>query len=88
MFKDISVIDLSTGIAGPYCTKILSDLGANVIKVEPPEGEITRFSEPYYSGDVDPNKSIKFSFLNTNKKSITLDLFTPKGNSLVKNLIQ
>ena len=88
MFKDISVIDLSTGIAGPYCTKILSDLGANVIKVEPPEGEITRFSEPYYSGDVDPNKSIKFSFLNTNKKSITLDLFTPKGNSLVKNLIR
>ncbi|MDC0035712.1 CoA transferase, partial [Chloroflexi bacterium] len=88
MFKDISVIDLSTGIAGPYCTKILSDLGANVIKVEPPEGDITRTSEPFFSESQSSNHSIKFAFLNTNKKSITMDIFTPQGASLVKNLIR
>ncbi|PZC41263.1 MAG: CoA:oxalate CoA-transferase [Chloroflexi bacterium] len=88
MFKNISVIDLSTGIAGPYCTKILSDLGANVIKVEPPEGDITRISKPFFNTPGNVNQSIKFSFLNTNKKSITLDLFTSSGLSLAENLIR
>ncbi|SVD60960.1 uncharacterized protein METZ01_LOCUS413814, partial [marine metagenome] len=67
MFKNISVIDLSTGIAGPYSTKILSDLGANVIKVEPPEGDITRISKPFFNAADNVNQSIKFAFLNTNK---------------------
>ncbi|MAZ59549.1 MAG: hypothetical protein CL753_03730 [Chloroflexi bacterium] len=88
MFKNISVIDLSTGIAGPYSTKILSDLGANVIKVEPPEGDITRISKPFFNAADNVNQSIKFAFLNTNKKSITLDLFTPSGASLAEDLIR
>ncbi len=53
----LRVIDLSQGIAGPYCARLLADLGAEVIKVEPPDGDFTRRLGPF-PGDVpDPEKS-------------------------------
>jgi crotonobetainyl-CoA:carnitine CoA-transferase CaiB-like acyl-CoA transferase len=68
--KDITVIDLSQNLAGPYCTQILGDLGATVIKVEPPAGDPARaWGPPFVDGD-----STLFLSANRNKNIITLDL--------------
>ena len=83
----IRVVDLSQGIAGPYATKLLADLGAEVIKVEPPTGDYTRRLGPF-PGDVpDPNKSGLFIHLNGNKKSVTLDIESDEGRSALAKLI-
>ena len=83
----IRVVDLSQGIAGPYATKLLADLGAEVIKVEPPTGDYTRRLGPF-PGDVpDPNKSGLFIHLNGNKKSVTLDIKSDEGRSALAKLI-
>ena len=66
----IKVLDLSRTLAGPYCSMILADLGADVIKVEPPQGDETRgWGPPFKDG-----LSAYFSGANRNKRSIALDL--------------
>ena len=83
----IRVVDLSQGIAGPYCTRLLADLGAEVIKIEPPEGDYTRRLGPF-PGDVpDPDKGGLFIHLNGNKKSLTLDITTASGTVILKKLL-
>ena len=85
--EGIRVVDLSQGIAGPYCTKLLADLGAEVIKVEPPGGDYTRRLGPF-PGDVpDADKSGLFIHLNGNKKSVTLDLQGDEGRSVLGKLL-
>ena len=85
--EGIRVVDLSQGIAGPYCTKLLADLGADVIKVEPPEGDYARRLGPF-PGDVpDHDKGGLFLHLNTNKKSVTLDLETQSGRVVLRKLL-
>lgn len=84
----LRVIDLSQGIAGPYCTKLLADAGADVIKVEPPEGDYCRRLGPF-PGDVPhPERGGLFLFLNTSKKSVTLDLETTTGQVILKKLLE
>ena len=69
------VLDLTHGIAGPYCTKLLADYGANVIKVERPQvGDHSRKIGPFPSDIQDNETSGVFLFLNTNKRSIALNL--------------
>lgn len=85
--RDIRVVDLSQGIAGPYCTKLLADYGAEVIKVEPPEGDISRRYGPFPDDVPDDDKSGLFLHLNTNKKSITLDITTATGTIILKRLL-
>jgi crotonobetainyl-CoA:carnitine CoA-transferase CaiB-like acyl-CoA transferase len=81
------VIDLSQGIAGPYATRLMADLGAEVTKVEPPGGDYTRRLGPF-PGDVpDPDKSGLFIHLNGNKKSVVLDLETDDGKALLRRLL-
>jgi crotonobetainyl-CoA:carnitine CoA-transferase CaiB-like acyl-CoA transferase len=83
----LRVIDLSQGIAGPYCTKLLADLGAEVIKIEPPEGDYSRRLGPF-PGDVpDPEKSGLFIHLNGGKKSVVLDIGTDDGRAAVGKLL-
>ena len=69
--------------SGPYCTKLMADLGAEVIHVEPPKtGDDARRSPPF-PGDVShPEKSGLFLFLNTNKLGITLDPRVPDGKKI------
>jgi benzylsuccinate CoA-transferase BbsE subunit len=82
---DIRVLDLA-GEIGQYCTKLLADLGADVIKVEPPGGDPVRALPPHYSKQ--PDQSLYWLNLNTNKRSITLDVTKPEGARLLGRLAQ
>ena len=70
------VLDL-TNEKGYFCGKILADLGADVIKIEPPEGDPGRNIGPFYHGQQDREKSLFFFAYNTNKRSITLNIRNP-----------
>ncbi|UCC60962.1 MAG: CoA transferase [Dehalococcoidia bacterium] len=87
--SDIKVIDLTWHIAGPYCTKLLADYGAEVIKVEKPGvGDPARRVGPFYKDDPHPEKSGLFLHLNTNKKGITLNLKTATGKKIIQELVK
>lgn len=83
---DIRVLDLA-GLSGLYCTKLLADLGADVIKIEPPGGDQTRHIGPFYHDEPHPERSLYFFHFNTNKRSITLNLETMDGQDILKKLI-
>jgi crotonobetainyl-CoA:carnitine CoA-transferase CaiB-like acyl-CoA transferase len=83
--EGIKVLDMTRVLAGPYCTMILADMGAEVIKVEQPgKGDDTRqFGPPFQDGE-----SAYFLSINRNKKSITLNLKSAKGKEILTRLIQ
>ena len=85
----IRVVDLSTVLAGPYCTMLLADLGADVVKVEPPEGDATRGWGPPWVGDATAGTRTAAYFLsvNRNKRSLRLDLRTDAGREVLRRLI-
>ena len=78
------VIDLTRVLGGPYCTQILGDHGAEIIKVEPPQGDETRDWGPPFAGDY----SSYFAGVNRNKRSIALDLSRPAGRDVVMRLLE
>src|SRR5687767_8333758 len=78
----LKVLDLSRILAGPYCTQMLADLGADVVKVEPPEGDDTRrFGPPFVGGE-----STYFLSINRGKRSIVVDLKQDSGRAVVQDL--
>lgn len=83
--QGIKVLDLSRVLAGPSCTQILADLGADVIKVERPNiGDETRHWAPPTFSD---GTSAYYATVNRNKKSITVDITTPSGQEIIKKLL-
>lgn len=85
--SDVTVLDLSLGVAGPFCTKVMACLGAEVIKIEPPDGgDPTRHLGPFLRDDPNPEASGLFLHLNTGKKSVTLDVATPTGAAIARRL--
>jgi CoA:oxalate CoA-transferase len=82
--EGIRVLDLTVALSGPFCTLILGDLGAEVIKVEPPGGEIFRSMGPYFRGDW----SSYFVGINRNKKGIVLDLKSDTGRETFYDLVK
>ena len=84
IFEDIRVLDFSHVWFGPYCTMMLAELGAEVIKVEPPWGEIGRLGP----GPLFKNVASNFYALNINKKDIAIDLKAPEGLDIAKDLIK
>lgn len=78
----ILVVDLSRILAGPYCTMVLADLGARVIKVEQPEGDDARHYGPFVHG-----KSAYFASVNRAKQSIALDLKAPADRAIFERLL-
>jgi crotonobetainyl-CoA:carnitine CoA-transferase CaiB-like acyl-CoA transferase len=85
----LRVIDLSTVLAGPYCTMVLADLGADVIKVEPPDGDATRGWGPPWVGDeaAGTRTAAYFLAVNRNKRSLRLDLRAPAGADVLRRLL-
>lgn len=77
MLEDVRIVDLTTFLSGPFCTQVLADLGADVVKVEPPTGDSSRHIPPHFVGD----DSAYFLAHNRNKRSIAADLKSPKIRS-------
>jgi CoA:oxalate CoA-transferase len=86
---DVRVLDLSDEVAGPFCTKLLAGLGAEVIKVEPPgSGDVARRAGPFPGAEPHPEQSALFLYLNTGKKSVTLDIASQTGAAILRRLAQ
>ncbi|MEE9198591.1 MAG: CoA transferase [Dehalococcoidia bacterium] len=86
---DVKVLDLTHYIAGPYCTKLLADYGADVIKVERPgSGDRARHIGPFHRDTPHPEKSGLFLNLNTNKRGITLNLKSRLGTRIALELVR
>jgi len=83
----IRVLDLSRVLAGPYCTMVLGDLGAQVIKVESPEGDETRGWGPPFMGGA-RGESAYYLCINRNKRSIVVDFRTEEGRGILHELIK
>jgi crotonobetainyl-CoA:carnitine CoA-transferase CaiB-like acyl-CoA transferase len=83
----LKVLDLGQEISGPFCAKLLADLGARVIKVEPPEGDPARRMGPFPGDLPHPEKSGLYLALNTNKLGITLDPASPTGREHLLQLV-
>lgn len=81
---DVRVIDLSRVISGPYLCRTLADLGADVVKIEPPEGDASRRIAPKH----DRGMSAKFTFANVGKRSVGVDLRKPGAAELVLDLVK
>src|SRR5579872_520854 len=79
----VRVLDFTTTIAGPHCTRLMADLGAEVIKIEAPEGDMMRSRLPLRNG-----ASTSFGQLNTGKKSLVLDLKRPEAVEVVHRLVK
>ena len=84
---DVRIVDLTQALAGPYCTMILADLGADVVKVEPPAGDMARFNHPYTESDTERHYGGYFGSVNRNKRSIVLDLKTTEGRDTLLKLV-
>jgi len=84
----IRVIDASRVLAGPFATMLLADLGADVVKVEPPEGDETRRWGPPWWGDPSEGRSAYFASVNRNKRSVVLDLRTDEGREHLGRLLE
>jgi crotonobetainyl-CoA:carnitine CoA-transferase CaiB-like acyl-CoA transferase len=86
----IRVLDLSRVLAGPWCTQMLADLGADVVKVERPGlGDDTRQWGPPFLKDAEGNDTHQASYFtacNRNKRSVTIDMATPEGQALIKQM--
>ena len=81
-FQGLRVLDFSTTIAGPHCTRMLADMGAEVIKIESAEGETMRTRPPLRNGF-----STVFGQLNVGKKSLVLDLKSPDAIEVIRRLV-
>jgi crotonobetainyl-CoA:carnitine CoA-transferase CaiB-like acyl-CoA transferase len=86
--SDIRIIDLTQMLAGPYGTMVLADHGAEVIKVEPPEGDVTRAAGPFRDGDNARLLGGYFQSVDRNKRSVCLDLKTEDGKRVFKQLVR
>src|SRR5699024_7078908 len=85
----LKVVDFSWHVAGPYCTKLLADFGAEVIKIERPEvGDPSRKEGPFPNDIEDINASGLYLYLNNNKKSIALNLKSESSQKIVRELVK
>src|SRR5690349_16799297 len=85
--EGLTVVELNNTQAASYAGKLMADLGANVIKVEPPQGDPARAYGPFPTNEPHPEKSGTFLYLNTNKQGVTLDLTTDSGREMLDRLL-
>ena len=85
--SDLRIIDLA-GEIGVYCTKLLADLGADVIRIEPPDGDPLREIGPFWHDERAADRSLSFFNMNTSKRSVTLDFTQPAGRAVFERLVK
>ncbi|HEX9506169.1 MAG TPA: CoA transferase [Acidimicrobiia bacterium] len=83
LLAGVRVLDLTTFLSGPFCTQLLGDLGAEIVKVEPPDGDSSRSIPPHFVGE----DSAYFLSTNRNKRSVVVDLKHPAGIDAVRRLV-
>ncbi len=88
LLTGIRVLDLSQDIAGPYMTRLMAGMGADVVKVEPPSGDPSRRVGPFPGHIPHRDKSALYLYLNTSKKGITLDWSSATGRDLLVRLVE
>ena len=86
--SDLRVLDLTQALAGPYCTMLLADLGADVIKIEPPTGDMSRAMGPHPADRTGCDYGGYFASVNLNKRSVVLDIKTDAGRDTFFRLVK
>lgn len=87
-YAGLKVIEVADDIAGELTGRFLAELGADVLKVEPPEGAPTRHMGPWVDGIADPERSLTFRYYNRNKSSVVLDRSSPDGRRALRGLLR
>lgn len=88
-FQGIRVLEICSMVPGPFCSRILADLGAEVVKIEPPQvGDESRYAGPFPGDQEDASSSFLFHYLNVNKFGITLEVAQPEGRAVLGELLQ
>ncbi|MBE0608309.1 MAG: CoA transferase [Dehalococcoidia bacterium] len=85
--EGLTVLDFTSHLAGPYCTKLLADMGARVIKVERPGGDPARALQPFLGDQPGPDRGATWHYLNTNKESVVIALTKPAAGGVVRRLM-
>jgi crotonobetainyl-CoA:carnitine CoA-transferase CaiB-like acyl-CoA transferase len=89
ILDDVRVLELTNGLSGAFCAKLLADQGADTLKLEPPgRGDPARHQPPFVGGEPHPDRSSLFLAFNTNKRGITLDVSTATGGDLLRRLLR
>src|SRR5262249_16658634 len=86
--EGVRVLELGHMVSAAYATKLIADLGADVIKIEEPQGDHARQRGPFRGGVPHPEKSGLFLALNTNKRSVTIDLHLFQGRMQLHDLVE
>ena len=86
--QGLRILDVTHALAGPFAAMLLADMGADVIKVEPPQGEMTRHQGPWTRDDEERLYSGNYSMRNRNKRSICLDLTTDSDREVFLSLVE
>lgn len=86
--EGLRVLEIGTFVSAPYCGKLFAGYGAEVIKVEPPGGDISRAHGPFKDGVPNRETSALFLYLNTGKKSVELDIGSPEGREAFLRLVE
>ncbi len=86
--EDIRVVELGQMVSAPYCARLFADYGAEVVKVEPPEGDIARRWGPFPADEPHPERSGLFEYLNTNKSGVVLDVDREEGREQFLHLLE
>jgi crotonobetainyl-CoA:carnitine CoA-transferase CaiB-like acyl-CoA transferase len=85
----LKIVELSERVAGPFCTKVMADMGAEVIKIEQPgTGDVARTRGPFPGDEPHPDRSALFLYLNTNIIGISIDITKPEGVALFRDLVK
>ena len=84
----IRVLDFGQLVSGPYCARLFADFGADVVKIEPPGGDLARRWGPFPGDEPHPEKSGLFFFLNSNKRGVTLDVGSAAGRDTLLRLVR
>ena len=84
--RGIRVVEFAEMVSGPYCSKLLADLGADVVKVESPRGDASRAHGPFPTSGPHPERSALFMYANSSKRGVVLDLATEDDLATFKSL--